>query len=340
MKKLIVLPLMLAVILLACGKQNEAVILEQGSPAYTLGKELAPKMAVLDPDSNKILVKADRFRVSAGEVLAFIQSLYGNRTEGLKTMEDGQLASFIKRTTTQLGERKLLIAAAKKSGVKISDTMVDSVLTTQYARTGGEEQFLASLEASGVDFEFVKNDIKTSLLIQEYLQKTVRERGVTEEKVQEAYQATLNDTVVAVRHILLMTQGKSDAEKREIRKKMEGILQRARGGEEFAELAETYSEDPGSKEQGGLYEDVTRGMMVKPFENAAFSVPVGSISDIVETQYGYHILKIDDRKTNDKPLEEMRADLEEKLMQEAWQVVIPAYVEELKESAHFEIVAF
>jgi hypothetical protein len=72
-----------------------------------------------------------------------------------------------------------------------------------------------------------------------------------------------------------------------------------------------FSEDPGSKNTGGLYENFPKGQMVKPFEDAAFTLPIGSLSDIVETPYGYHILKIIDRKKETKPYEEVKKDLEE-----------------------------
>ena len=159
----------------------------------------------------------------------------------------------------------------------------------------------------------------------------------SEEDVKKVY---AEDKTASVRHILLLTQEKSEAEKKEIRQKMETILSRAKRGEDFAELAKTYSEDPGSKDNGGLYEDFGRGKMVPPFEEAAFSVPVGEISDIVETTYGYHILKVINRKKETRPLDEVRSEIQEKIMQEKQARDYQKLLTQLKEKVDFEVIEF
>jgi parvulin-like peptidyl-prolyl isomerase len=95
------------------------------------------------------------------------------------------------------------------------------------------------------------------------------------------------------------------------RAKTEDLLRRARAGEDFAALAREYSGDPGSKQNGGDLGWFGRGMMVKPFEDAAFKLKPGEVSDIVETQFGYHIIKLDERRTqpgaNGQPVEQVHA---------------------------------
>ncbi|HKP88165.1 MAG TPA: peptidylprolyl isomerase [Blastocatellia bacterium] len=116
---------------------------------------------------------------------------------------------------------------------------------------------------------------------------------------------------VHVRHVLISTQppppgGDEDAKKDETkskpltkeqaRQKAESVLERARKGEDFAKLAKENSDDPGSKDKGGEYDFFPRGQMVPEFENAAFSLKPGEISDIVETTFGYHIIKLENRR--------------------------------------------
>jgi len=95
------------------------------------------------------------------------------------------------------------------------------------------------------------------------------------------------------------------------RSQAEEILKRARAGEDFAKLAEQYSSDPGSKVKGGDLGWFGRGQMVKPFEDAAFSMQPGQISDIVESDFGYHIIKVEERGMkpgpDGKPVEQVHA---------------------------------
>jgi peptidyl-prolyl cis-trans isomerase D len=99
-----------------------------------------------------------------------------------------------------------------------------------------------------------------------------------------------------VAHILFKTVGKTDAEVAEIKKKAEDVLNKAKHGAKFADLAKEYSEDT-TKDKGGDLDWIVRGQTVPEFEAAAFSLPKGSISDLVKTQYGFHIIQVIDRQT-------------------------------------------
>jgi parvulin-like peptidyl-prolyl isomerase len=261
----------------------------------------------------------------------------GKATEQLKTMDAGRLKTVIDENATRIAERKLLLAVANEAKSSVSQQEIDNILNYQYNRSGGEEKFLQFLDENGIDIEFVKDSIRKDLQIQNYLEDYYGNNiQVPEEEVQKLYNA---DKTASVRHILLLTQEKSADEKGEIHKKMEGILTRAKKGEDFAELAKTYSEDPGSKDKGGLYENFGRGQMVPPFEQAAFSVPVGEISDIVETSFGYHIIKVVDRKKETRPLDEVRAELEAKLRQTKKNEAYQSLVNRLKQEAGFRVIA-
>lgn len=122
---------------------------------------------------------------------------------------------------------------------------------------------------------------------------------------------------VHVQHILFRTTGKPDAEVEEIRKKAEEVLKEAKKkNAKFDELAKKYSED-GSKDKGGDLGWIEQGQTVAQFEQAAFSLPKGSISDLVRTQFGFHIIKILDKETaHTKPFDEVKESLRGPLFME------------------------
>ena len=124
---------------------------------------------------------------------------------------------------------------------------------------------------------------------------------------------------VKARHILIkVPSGASEEEKKKLKEKAEKILKEAKSGADFAELAKKHSEDEGTKDKGGDLGYFGRGRMVPEFEKAAFSLKPGEISDIVETQYGFHIIKVEDKKPERiKSLDEVKDQIERKLKKDA-----------------------
>jgi peptidyl-prolyl cis-trans isomerase D len=119
-----------------------------------------------------------------------------------------------------------------------------------------------------------------------------------------------------VAHILFKTVGKTDAEVAEIKKKADDVLSKAKHGAKFADLAKQYSEDT-TKDKGGDLDWIGRGQTVPEFEAAAFSLPKGAISDLVKTEYGFHIIEVLDRQTaRTQTFDEVRAAIQAQLQQE------------------------
>jgi parvulin-like peptidyl-prolyl isomerase len=323
-------------LVMTCSSKGEDFKLIEGTEAYQLAKDLSVTLPSLDPDLNKVMISTSEFNVTTGEVIQGLQENFGQRILQIKDFDAAQLKDLIEENALQLAEKNLLLVEAIKAKSSVTDEELSAVLSQQYNRAGGEEKFLEMLEGQGVDIAFVKKNLEEELKIRQFLDKKLDSLiQVTETEIQELYR---KEKTASVRHILLLTQGKSETEKVEAHKKMEELLARARNGEDFAALAKEYSEDPGSKEKGGLYEDFGRGAMVKPFEDAAFSVPIGEISDIVETEYGYHILLIVERKGETRPLDEVRVELEEQLRQGRKAEIFEGYFSELKERSGFEII--
>lgn len=142
---------------------------------------------------------------------------------------------------------------------------------------------------------------------------------VTDDDLKAIYQRDIQQYQVPNRihpeHILFTTVGKPDAEVVEIKKTAEDVLAQAKKGANFEELAKKYSEDPGSKDKGGDLGWVLQGQTVPEFEKAAFSLNKGQISDLIKTQYGFHIIKVLDKETaHTKPFEEVKDSIRTPLL--------------------------
>ncbi|NWF54481.1 MAG: SurA N-terminal domain-containing protein [Syntrophaceae bacterium] len=116
---------------------------------------------------------------------------------------------------------------------------------------------------------------------------------------------------VKVRHILIKAEAKDKEGAAKARQKAESIRGEAAKGKDFAQLAKQHSEDPGTKDRGGEIGLISKGMVVPEFEQAAFSMKAGDISDVIQTQFGFHILKVDEvQEASTQSLEKAKPQIE------------------------------
>ncbi len=158
------------------------------------------------------------------------------------------------------------------------------------------------LSKSGIGFEVFRKQLERTIGLEKVLEMEMKAAGESPEATEVEAKKFYDDNAkrfsspeqVRASHILIKADLKDEAAKTAAKTKIADLLKRARGGEDFAELAKQYTEDEGSKAKGGEYV-FPRGRMVKPFDDAAFSLEVGQISDIVETAFGYHIIKLSEK---------------------------------------------
>ena len=191
------------------------------------------------------------------------------------------------------------------------------------------EDLQAKIEASDAELSafFEKNKARyivperrtVDYAVLDYAQ--LRQRAqITEDEEKVYYQSHIDayklEDRAHVAHILFKTVGKTDAEIAEIKKKAEDVLNKAKHGAKFADLAKQYSEDT-TKDKGGDLDWIVRGQTVPEFEAAAFSLPKGSISDLVKTQYGFHIIQVIDRQmARTQTFDEVKASIQSQMQQE------------------------
>ncbi len=166
-------------------------------------------------------------------------------------------------------------------------------------------------------------DMTNALLAQHYMKLNVSDKAnVSDKEVRDYYNKHKSEFVqpeqVRARHILVKVPANADKKQwEEAKKKALEIRAKLLKGESFAELAQKYSDDPGSKARGGDLGYFSKGQMVPEFEKAAFSLKKGEISQPVKTTFGYHIIKVEDKKpSKQRSFNEVQQEIRQKLLRE------------------------
>jgi peptidyl-prolyl cis-trans isomerase C len=182
--------------------------------------------------------------------------------------------------------------------------------------------------------------MKNEYLARTYIQKEILGKIKLTDKDYEAYynahkKEFENPEMVRARHILVAVKpNATEEEKKAALKKAEDILEKAKKGEDFAKLASEYSDDPGSKAKGGDLGFFTQGSMVGKFEQAAFTLKPGEISPVVETEFGYHIIKVEERKAAEQqPYDAVKEQVMAKATQAIQQERLNAFLEKAMKDA-------
>jgi peptidyl-prolyl cis-trans isomerase C len=197
-------------------------------------------------------------------------------------------------------DQELAWQAAQKEMVLATEAEVAEVVGSMRARFKSERSYVAKLRIEGYTEESYREHVRHLVSARKYMDRiAAKASGIGDEEIHAFYTANpakfrLPERVRA-RHILVkVTPGEGEEAKRAAREKIESILEELRAGEDFAEAARKRSEDS-SAARGGDLGTFPRGSMVKPFEDAAFALEAGAVSDPVETPFGYHIIKVEER---------------------------------------------
>jgi peptidyl-prolyl cis-trans isomerase D len=199
---------------------------------------------------------------------------------------------------------KIDYAVIKPANLASSIHPTDTELSAWFAKNSSRYQIPEKRSARYALLDLAK--LRASIHVNDDTLRTYYTAHIDEYKVQNR---------VHVEHILFKTVGKTDAEIAEIRQKALAVLKQAKHGANFEDLAKRYSEDDGTKPKGGDLGWIVEGQTVPEFQKAAFSLPKGAISDLVKTQYGFHIIKVLDRETaRTKSFEEVRSTILQRVM--------------------------
>jgi len=259
-----------------------------------------------------------------------------------KQISDDQMAELKKDILEGLIEREVLYQESQKAGIKIADQKVNDQLAAIKKRFPNEEEFKKALASMGLTEEEVRAQIQRGLAIRELIdQKVANKIAITDEETNAYYtgnpQLFNQPEKVKASHILIKVEPTADdAKKAEASKKIEEIQQKLKEGGDFAELAKEYSEGPSSA-KGGDLGYFQRGQMVKPFEDTAFSMKANEVSGRVETRFGYHLIKVYNKKPEQTlAYADVKDKIAQRLKQEKVEKDATQYVENLKKDAKVE----
>jgi peptidyl-prolyl cis-trans isomerase C len=296
---------------------------------------------------SKVLAKGKGLEITRGQFDDEVIRVKAQAAAHNQTIPPEQMAKLERQVLEQLIQVQLLQAKATEADKAAGKALAEKRFQEAKVRLGSEEALNRQLTLMGATREEVLAKWIESATAEAVLKRELKV-SVTDADAKKFYDD--NPTrfeqpeMVRASHILLMTTDPktnselSEDQKTAKHKDMEGLLKRARAGEDFAELAKKYSEDPGSKDKGGEYK-FPRGQMVPEFEAAAFSLSTNQVSDIVTTKYGYHIIKLSEKIPAKKvEFDKALPDIKEGLTQQELQKQFPDYVAKLKKDANVEIL--
>lgn len=254
-----------------------------------------------------------------------------------------QLDSLRARALDQAIGTKLLIDETKRLDIAVSGEELDAQFETYVQQFGGDRERLEkAIAAQGMTVEAFKRELSQGARINKLIEQICADVPMpTDAEIEAHYEAhkdeyKTEDRVLA-QHILVKPN--SEEEKPAARAKLEAIRERIVSGKSvFGDEAAEHSDCPSGKSNGGSLGWFGRGMMVKPFEDVAFSLPCGEVSEILETQFGYHIiLKSEEEKGHMPALDEIRDRIREFLFHAKRGEAVSEHVAALRAKADVKI---
>ena len=244
----------------------------------------------------------------------------------------------------QLITYTLLSQESKTQGVKVEPAEIDAKMGQLKSQFPSQEAFEKALKERGLTPESLRKDAQVDLSVTKLMDAQVATLpGPSDAEAKDFYDKNQDkfkeEEQVRASHILVRADEKADAAtKQKARAKIDGLLKQVKAGGDFAKLAQANSDD-GSASQGGDLDYFRRGAMVPAFDKVAFELKPGQVSDVVQTQFGYHIIKVTDRKAGRTvPFEEAQGKIKEFLGGQKKQQHADAFIDGLKKKSKIEVL--
>lgn len=240
---------------------------------------------------------------------------------------------------------ELLAQEAKTRAIPVTDKDVEDFVSGFKDRFPSEQVFQNALKEQGITEAQLRSDVKKQLGIKKLLEKEVMSKvSITDKDAKKFYDENPDkfqepEKVHAAHVLVTVDKGADEATKAAKRKEAEQVLADAKAGKDFAQLAKDHSGDPGSKDKGGDLGFFPRGEMVKAFEDAAFALKApGDLSGVVETPYGFHVIKLIERQPpHVVPFDDVKKDIGDFMKEKKAGELAKGYVDGLRKKAQVKI---
>jgi peptidyl-prolyl cis-trans isomerase C len=342
-----VLPLILILSIAACSKGAKD---QATSPPPAAAGAGATQQPGAPPEPVKpvpeklpdVLARVNGEKVTRSEVEDFVHNLEGRAGGPLPA---DQRDRVYRGVLDQIVGYKLLLQEVKTRNVVVADADVDARIAQLKKQFPSEELFIKTLAERKMTLESIKAEARKDISIGRLIETEIAPRVAVKPEQVEAFYKSNPDQFsqpeqVRARHILISVPETADAAaKAQAKSKAQQILKEIKAGKDFAALAKQHSQDPGSAPNGGDLGIFQQGQMVGPFNDAAFSLKPGAISNLVETQFGYHIIRVDEKQpARTVPLEEARPKIEQDLQNLNRETETQAFVKALRAKGKVEIL--
>ncbi|MDD3276250.1 MAG: peptidylprolyl isomerase [Kiritimatiellales bacterium] len=300
---------------------------------------LQPNPLALSNDD--VVVTVDGKNITHGEIMKGVQMNMMQMSRRVPPQQLQQMAGqMYKNVTDTLIANILLTKAAETSSLTVNDEELTKEITTIEANAPEGSSLTNALAENNIDFNEWKNDLRKQMLIRKLVEeKTANITNASLAEVTKFYEENVDsfkipESVTASHILLAFTPEDTDATKAQKKQEIEKIRADILAGGDFAAIAAEKSDCP-SKTRGGNLGTFSKGQMVPEFENVAFTQEVGTVSGVVETQFGYHLIKVTDhQQAGIRSLSEVKDQLQEYLAGKAKQDALLVYIEELKSNAN------
>ena len=339
-------PLLVAFLLVsaACfvfagGQKEKEAEKPQAEPKETIQSGTGTSLTAINPEK---IAQINDASITMDELNAEVERYeiqYKNQGQTLDETKMKRLRISVLQT---LINQKLILMEFEKSGLSYDTAAVDKEVDSIRAQFNSDDEYLQSIGSQGYSPETIREAITEQVKIQTMVNDIVKDVKLNENEAREYYDNNPDDfktpEMVRAAHILIKTENTfTDAQKAEALEKIKAIKKELDNGADFAETAKAKSEGP-SNVKGGDLGFFAKEQMVKPFSDAAWALKKNEVSDVVETQFGYHLIKkLDHKDASIVPFEDAFPKLTQQLLQYKQQKAFESYLLTLREKSSIEI---